>query len=216
MNAFISYSYSDRKYAGQTKKVLKEVGVSAFLAHEDLEVSEEWKKRIIEELKTCDLFVPLLSEDFRRSEWASQEAGFITSRPEVRIAPLSVDGTIPYGFFGHVQSGRIGKSGVTHELLIVPLAWHEPRAFLPALIERAVDAASFRSAERMMRPLVPLFPLFTAQEAQTFAEGAAGNGQVWSAFECRTEHLPEFIRVQGSQIEPATLKALHDKIDNDG
>ena len=196
MIAFISYSYSDREYARQTKQVLEEVGVTAFLAHEDLKVSEEWKDRIIEELKNCDLFIPLLSEDFRRSKWAPQEAGFMASRQEVRIAPLSIDGTIPFGFMEHVQSGRIREGGVTRELLVVPLARKEPRAFLPALIKMAVDARSFRSAERMMRPLVPLFPLFTAQEAQTLAEGAVGNGQVWSAFECRTEHLPEFIRVQ--------------------
>lgn len=216
MIAFISYSYADREYARQAKQVLEEVGVTAFLAHEDLEVSEEWKERIIEELKDCDLFVPLLSKDFRRSKWAPQEAGFVASRPKVRIAPLSIDGTIPFGFMGNVQSGRIRESGVTHELLVAPLARWKPRAFLPGLIKIAVDAWDFRDAERKMRPLVPLFPLFTAQEAQTLAEGAVKNGQVWLAFECRTKHLPEFIRVQGSQIEPATLKALQDKIDNDG
>ena len=214
MIAFISYSYADREYARQTKQVLEEVGVTAFLAHEDLEVSEEWKDRIIDRLKACDLFIPLLSKDFRRSKWAPQKAGFIASRPEVRIAPLSIDETIPFGFIGHVQSGRIRKDGVTRELLVVPLARQEPRSFLPALIKIAVDARSFRSAESRMRPLVPLFPLFTAQEAQTLAEGAVGNGQVWSAFECRTEHLPEFTRVQGHQIKPATLKALQYQIEN--
>lgn len=216
MIAFISYSYVDREYARQAKQVLEEVGVTAFLAHEDLEVSEAWKERIIEELKDCDLFVPLLSKDFRCSKWAPQEAGFVASRPKVRIAPLSIDGTTPFGFMESVQSGRIREGGVTHELLVAPLARWKPRAFLPGLIKIAVHAWDFRDAERKMRPLVPLFPLFTAQEAQTLAEGAVKNGQVWSAFECRTKHLPEFIRVQGSQIEPATLKALQDKIDNDG
>ena len=216
MIAFISYSYCDREYARQTKQVLEEVGVSAFLAHEDLEVSEEWKKRIIKELKICDLFIPLLSKNFRRSKWAPQEAGFIVSRPGVRIAPLSIDGTIPFGFIEHLQSGQIREGGVTHELLVVPLAGKEPRAFLPGLIKMAVDAPSFRSAERRMDPLVPLFPLFTAQEAQALAQGAVRNGQVWLASKCRKEHLPEFIQVQGHQIKPATLKALQDKIDNDG
>ena len=215
MIAFISYSHVDREYARQAKQVLEEVGVTAFLAHEDLEVSEEWKERIIEELKICDFFVPLLSKDFRRSKWAPQEAGFIASRPEVRIAPLSIDGTIPFGFIEQFQSGRIRKDRVTHELLVIPLARQEPRAFLPALIKIAVDARSFRSAERRMRPLVPLFPLFTAQEAQTLAEGAVRNGQVWSASECRTEHLPEFMQVQGRRIKPATLKALQYQIEND-
>lgn len=215
MIAFISYSHLDREYARQAKQVLEEVGVAAFLAHEDLEVSEEWKARIIEELRSCDLFVPLLSENFRRSKWAPQEAGFVASRSEVRIAPLSIDGTLPFGFMEHVQSSRIGRSGVTRELLVMPLAHQQPRVFLPALIKIAVAAGAWRTAERRMRPLVPLFPQFTANEAQTLAEGAVDNDQVWSASECRTEHLPEFIRVQGHQIEPATLKALQYQIDHD-
>ena len=53
--AFISYAHTDRKYGGQAKAVLAEVGIAAFLAHEDLAVSEEWRERIIEELRTCDL-----------------------------------------------------------------------------------------------------------------------------------------------------------------
>ncbi|WP_423924662.1 toll/interleukin-1 receptor domain-containing protein [Candidatus Palauibacter sp.] len=215
MIAFISYSYLDREYARQTKQVLEEVGIAAFIAHEDLEVSEEWKVRIIEELKSCDLFIPLLSENFRRSKWAPQEAGFVASRPEVRIAPLSIDGTIPFGFIEHVQSTRIGEGGVTRELLVIPLARKQPRVFLPALIKIAVEARGWRSAERRIRPLVPLFPLFTAEEAQTFAERAVNNDQVWSASECRTEHLPEFIRAHGHQIKSATLKALQYQIDND-
>ncbi len=124
MIAFISYSYSDREYARQTKQVLEEVGVSAFLAHEDLAVSEEWKDRIIEELKICDLFIPLLSKDFRRSKWAPQEAGFIASRPEVRIAPLSIDGTIPFGFIEHVQSGRIREGRVSRRLRFRDVLWN--------------------------------------------------------------------------------------------
>jgi len=107
MIAFISYSYLDRHHARQTKRVLEDVGVAAFLAHEDLKVSEEWKNRIIEELKICHLFIPLLSKNFRRSKWAPQEVGFIVSRPEVRIAPLSIDETTPFGFIEHLQSGRM-------------------------------------------------------------------------------------------------------------
>jgi len=155
-----------------------------------------------------------MRKNFRRSNWAPQEAGFIASRPEVRVAPLSIDGTTPFGFMEHVQSGRIRRERITRDLLVVPLARHNPREFLPALIEIAVDAASFRSAERMMRPLVPLYPLFTAQEAQILAAAAVKNRQVWSAFACRTEHLPEFIRVQGHQIKPTTLKALQYQIQN--
>ena len=96
------------------KFVLEEVGIDAFLAHEDLETSDEWQQRIASELRRCDIFVPLLSKNFVKSEWAPQEAGFIAlSRPEVIIAPLSIDETTPFGFFSNIQSSRIGYGGIT-------------------------------------------------------------------------------------------------------
>ena len=82
--------------------------MEAFLAHDDLGVSDEWRERILEELRRCTLFVPLLSKHFLESKWAPQEAGFIVSRlDEVVIAPLSIDDTVSFGFFSHLHSPRI-------------------------------------------------------------------------------------------------------------
>src|ERR1700730_11751287 len=111
VSAFVSYSHVDRAYGAQAKKVLAEFNIEAFLAHDDLEVSEEWRKRILIELRQCDFFVPLLSQNFLSSKWAPQEAGFIISRADVVIAPLSIDGTTPFGFLSHLQSRRIPNEG---------------------------------------------------------------------------------------------------------
>ena len=212
--AFISYSHADREYGGQAKKVLAEVGIDAFLAHEDLEVSAVWRDRILDELRRCVLFIPLLSADFLSSKWAPQEAGFIISRPDVAIVPLSIDGTTSPGFLSHIQSGRIPKEGITREFLVEPLARQIPRTILPGLIRTAAEAGSFRNAEATMRPLVPLFHLFTPTEAQALAESSVKNGQIWSAALCRTEYLPEFIRAQGAHISPTTLRALKFQVEN--
>ncbi len=215
VTAFVSYSHVDRDFGRQAKAVLGEVGIDAFLAHEDLEVSEEWQRRILSELHCCDLFVPLLSKSFLESKWAPQEAGFIASRPDVIVAPLSIDGTTPFGFFSNVQSSRIQGDGITRELLVEPLAKRCPRKILPGLIRIAGKAGSYRYAEQTMRPLVPLFPLFTKKEAQTLAEATICNNQIWSAGRCRSFYLPEFIRVQGSNIEPETLRALKYQVEHD-
>lgn len=211
--AFISHSHVDRTFARQAKAVLGRAGIDAFVAHDDLRTSEEWQRRIRDELRRCKLFVPLLSKSFLRSRWTLQEVGFIAARPKVKIAPLSLDETIPFGFLSHLQSGRISSDGVTPELLLEPLARHFPRKIIPYLIRVAGDAGSFRSAEAEMRPLVPLFGLFTMEEAQALAEAAKSNAQVWSARQCRHEFLPEFIRVQGSNLNDETLRALRYQIE---
>ena len=69
VTAFVSYSHVDREFGRQAKTVLGEVGIDAFLAHEDLDTSEQWQERILSELRRCDLFVPLLSKNFLESEW---------------------------------------------------------------------------------------------------------------------------------------------------
>lgn len=211
--AFVSYSHKDREYAKQTKSLLRKAGMDVFLAHEDMDTSEEWKRRIVTELKRCDLFVPLLSENFKASDWAPQEAGFIALQSDVIIAPLSIDDTIPFGFFEHVQSKRL-PGRVSCELLLVPLARHFPRAILPFLVRWVKEAGSYRCAEARMGPLVPLFPDLTAEDAQALAEAAVGNGQVWDAMLCREEYLPKFIALHRTNVEPRTLRALEYQIRN--
>jgi len=214
ITAFISYAHADRKYGAQAKAALAEVEIDGFLAHEDLKVSEEWRDRILEVLRRCDVFIPLLSANFLSSKWAPQEAGFIISRPKVAITPLSIDGTKPSGFLSHLQSRPIPSEGITRELLAEPLARRFPRKVLPQLIRIAGRAGSFRYAEATMRPLVQFFPIFTPEEAQALAEAAVQNGQIWSAALCRDEYLPEFIRVQGLSIKTKTLRALKYQLKN--
>src|ERR1051325_3445317 len=119
--AFLSYSTVDRSLAAQVKAVLARAGISVFMAHDDLQVSEEWKARILQELAACDMFVPLLSKAFKASDWAPQELGYIVSRPSVAIVPLSVDGTTPFGFIGHIQSRGIPPPGAHDNLHLHPL-----------------------------------------------------------------------------------------------
>ena len=215
VTAFVSYSHVDRKFGQQVKVVLGEVGIDAFLAHEDMETSEQWRDRILSELYRCDLFVPLLSKNFLESKWAPQEVGFIASRPEVTIAPLSIDGTIPFGFLSNVQSSPIRDNVITRELLVEPLVRRFPRKFLPGLIRIAGEAGNYRYAEQTMLALAQYFPLFTEEEAQALAEASVSNRQIWDASLCQIKYLPEFILVQGRNLKPETLRALQYQVENE-
>ena len=114
VSAFISYAHEDGKLVGQAKSVLTDVGIDAFLAHEDINVSEPWQARILQELRRCDLFVVLFSARFMSSHWGLQEVGFAVSRPDVLIVPLSLDETVPCGFVSRLQGRRVPKAA-SHE-----------------------------------------------------------------------------------------------------
>lgn len=211
--AFISYSTKDKLAAAAVKAALGTVGIDCFMAHDDLLVSEEWRERILEEIASCDLFVPLLSQHFKESEWAPQEAGAISMRPSVPVVPLSLDGTVPFGFLAKYQGTRVPASGVDPNTILVPLARRYPRVAMPALISQVRSAGSFRSAEAAMRPLVPYFDTLTPQEVRALVKASTDNGQVWDASQCRREYLPELIKRRRGDIPEAELKPLEYQIE---
>jgi len=208
LSAFISYSVKDKAEAADVKAALKEYGISSFLAHDDLRISETWKERILEELKRCDIFVPLLSEEFRKSNWTDQETGIAFSRNDIVFIPLSLDGTVPYGFISHVQGKIVPKDGEWDDILKETLLKHFPRTLIPHLIRNVSKAHSFRKAESIVEPLVKVFPRFTKKEANQFAATAVENNQVWSAHLCRTEYLPTFIKAHSSHLRAPILRKL--------
>ena len=75
IRAFISYQTSEKHVAGAIQRVLDEVGIPGFLAHKDIEVSVEWRERILQELRQASLFISLLSERYFSSPWCVQESG---------------------------------------------------------------------------------------------------------------------------------------------
>jgi hypothetical protein len=72
---FLSYSHDDKGRAGQVKQILELNGVTAFLAHETLEVSIEWRREILRHLETSSALIALVTNSFARSMWANQEVG---------------------------------------------------------------------------------------------------------------------------------------------
>lgn len=216
VRAFVSYSTKDKLVGAAAKEVLTKFGIEAFLAHDDLRVSERWEKRILEELAACDIFVPLLSKSFKKSPWAEQEVGYIVSRKDdVAIAPLSIDGTTPHGFIGHIQSRNVPQAGISRELLIEPLLLELPRKIIPGYISLVEGANTYRGAEAVMKPLVPYFKLFTKEEARAFADASVANDQVWSASLCKTEYLPDFLKkradIGGTRRKALQYQIRHDK-----
>jgi len=205
--AFVSYSVERKHDGGAVKACLIEFGYECFLAHDDLRVSEEWKQRILQELGEADVFVALLSKEFMESKWCGQELGYIVSRPEVLVIPLSLDGTMPYGFIDHLQ-GKGVHDGNLAIVLEEALYRKRPRQMIPAQIERVASARSWRGAEALVRPLVPHYGIFSNEEVDAFARAAAGNSEVWDAGLCASEYIPAFVRINGARISPDAAAKL--------
>lgn len=212
---FISYATADRQIAGRIKVALAAIGIDAFMAHEDINVSEEWKHRILRELRSMDVFVLVLSAAFKESNWAPQETGAAAARDGVLMIPLCVDSTIPFGFIDHIQGKRLPEDeSIPDDFVVIPTARCFPRAVIPRLIVRLREALRFRGAEARMAPLVPLFGLFTNEEATAFAIASINNGQIWDAADCAAEYLPAFLTQWASQLDDEVREALQYQVTN--
>lgn len=215
MKAFISYSSEDKLIAGRVKAILEDHNINAFLAHEDIHVSQEWKTRILEELVDTNIFIPLLSKAFKSSEWAPQEIGIaITRRNDVLFIPLSIDGTVPFGFISHIQGKPIPPNGNLSSLLIEPIIDCFPHDIIPTLISHLAGARSFRRAEELMLPLVHHFEKFNDDEISTFASESIDNIQIWDAADCRMEYLPAFLELHRTRIATDKRAALEYQLEH--
>jgi len=58
-----------------------------------------------EKSQSCDIFIPLLTESFKKSDWTDQEIGLAIAADKF-IIPLQVDFP-PYGFIGKIQGLKV-------------------------------------------------------------------------------------------------------------
>ena len=214
MKAFISHATADRGVALAAREALVQSGVDCFLAHEDLRVSQQWKTRILEELGVCDIFVPIVSRAFRRSNWCGQELGAAVQRDSVLIVPVSVDGTVPYGFISDLQAHPVVDGEIAASVIRDAVATRWPSVVIDSLIEALDNAHSFRVAEALLAPLQPYFAQLTRRQASDIADKAIENAQIWNAQLCRTVYLPEFLQLNKRRLESEKRKALQFQIEH--
>jgi hypothetical protein len=98
---FISHISSFKKTVSILKNELEKYGVSAFVAHEDIEPTKEWQNEIEKGLFSMDALCACLMPGFKESNWTDQEIGVAIGRG-VLVIPIR-KGLDPYGFIGKFQ-----------------------------------------------------------------------------------------------------------------
>lgn len=106
---FISHLSSFKKTIGILKSTLEKYGISAFVAHEDIEPTREWLEEIEKGLYTMDALCAILMPGFKESNWTDQEVGIAIGRG-ILVIPIRKE-LDPYGFIGKYQGFQaLGKN----------------------------------------------------------------------------------------------------------
>jgi hypothetical protein len=109
LRLFLSHKSDYKAQASELKAYLSLLGISAFVAHEDIKPTKEWQGEIEKALFSMHALVALMTEGFSNSKWTDQEIGVAIGR-KVPIFSVKL-GEDPYGFIGKYQaiSGGIGS-----------------------------------------------------------------------------------------------------------
>lgn len=206
--AFISYQHEDRELAGGLKRLLGRIDVPSFLAHEDIEVSDEWRTRLLEELTRVTMFIAVLTKRYFTSTWCVQESGIATFRRNLVIVPLSYDGTVPEGFLGHFQAKKVNASTLDLRDMTPSFLQHDPARGLDIVIRIVGQSTNYRDAEANFGVLWPHRHRLSNAQIKALLDVSAQNDQVSNAARCVKEYIPTLLRAHGGLLEPATLREL--------
>jgi len=183
LRAFLSYSTKDRKLAGNIKQQLEYWGIDVFLAHEDIAPSRQWQDEIIDNLKECQVFMPLLTKHFRKSEWTDQESGMAMAHSRV-IVPLSVEMDL-HGFIKRYQALKLVVRALDDSCKKILLAMSADKRLKTSLQEAFVSSflasKSFDEANNKSELLESLGP-YDADQLNRIFGGSVDNSQISGAF----------------------------------
>jgi hypothetical protein len=191
---FLSHVSAHKVGVSAFKDVLKGLGISAFVAHEDIEPTREWHKEIELALGSMHALAALLTPGFHESDWTDQEIGFALGSG-TSIIPVRL-GLDPYGLMGKLQgvAGRLDQPRALSlrlvDLLVKGRLTSEPmKAGLISAMERA---SSFQIAIDICKRL-RAYTHFSPEQLARLQAAVQGNDQVSNAFGV-AEWINELVR----------------------
>jgi hypothetical protein len=145
---FLSHLSGFKKTTAALQAALRRFGISAFVAHVDIEPTKEWQDEIEAGLFSMDALAAILMPGFKESDWTDQEVGVAVGRG-VLVIPI-VRGLNPYGFIAKYQGLRAdGRtvSQVAEQVFEILVASPKTRSrMLTCLVDTALQASQDNDA----------------------------------------------------------------------
>jgi hypothetical protein len=181
---FLSHLSTFKERTGTLQAALRQFGISAFVAHVDIEPTRDWLREIETGLSSMDALAAILMPGFKESSWADQETGIAVGRG-VLVIPI-IRGLNPYGFIAKFQGLQaMGKTvaQVAQEVFDILIASPQTRSrMLACLVDTTLRSNQQDDAVRKLNRLAAVRDLPSsylerlregAATAASFAEGPA-------------------------------------------
>lgn len=183
LRLFLSHTSAHKTALSQLKVEFRKFGISAFVAHDDIEPTLEWQREIESALHSMDALVALLTPDFHESKWTNQEVGFALGKGAL-VIPVRL-GVDPYGFLGKIQavSGSLdAPDRLVCSLVDLLIKNHATRESMrEALVVSLEKSPSFATAKAVSRKLESVEE-FTRDQMERMEAAVRMNDQVANSF----------------------------------
>ena len=181
IKTFLSYHTEDKEKAKTVKTELEKAGIGCFLAPYDIPAGTKFREVLFKEIKSCNAFIPLISENYHTSGYSDQELGIALGIGKP-VIPLCIDSTSPYGFIEGYQCVCSNDGDIASA---IPKLAKSISEFTPSSIEKYADlriknlseASSFASAAYWARQLENVSE-FTNEQLQKITDVLHTNDQV--------------------------------------
>ncbi len=183
LKLFLSHVSEVKLPVAALKSALQDLGVAAFVAHEDIDPSREWQLEIEKALASMDAMAAILTTGFHDSQWTDQEVGYALAR-KVVIVPVRID-VNPYGFMGRHQAmrGRFDQPVVVARGIGKVLASQpETKARALEAYVRALETASSWDAAKALSYLLIETTGYSDAQVGRIRSAVSGNDEVRKAF----------------------------------
>lgn len=214
VRVFISHTYANRHLVGQVKTYLEgSYGCAAFVAHDDIVPSRQWRVAIRAALNAADLLAAIVFEGFHESQWCDQEVGWALGRgiPVVPFRPRGFDrASAKDGFIEEHQDALLDANHVggddarwIADRIFHSLARHPATRPLEtaAAVEALVSSSSYDATRRLWKIIQTSPSGLNSDQLRRLEYAVTTNSQVYDAvYDARP--IPELVKELVTQLEP--------------
>lgn len=225
LKVFISFSNKNGAEALKIHNFFKECGVGdCFLSKTNIKISEEYKNKIYDNILGADIFIYLLSEHSKKSDWCDQEMGMAFMKykfDKSMIFIVSEDGSIPYGFLSSFNAGFTYNSNYLFDIvrkidekLESSLMDNIEKKYVDSLdskIKELFTVDSYKGAKNLLMFINKRSDFLTEKHLEMICNAAINNNQIYDCIICRNP-LNKILSKHKDIIDDDLYMKVFDKI----
>ncbi len=199
LRLFLSHVSAHKVPVSALKAALGDLGVSAFVAHEDIEPTAEWQVEIELAIASMHAMAALLTPEFHESPWTDQEVGMAVARG-VLVIPVRL-GRDPYGFIAKRQGmrGDLGNpSRLAGEMIRILLEREETARTMREGLVVGLEAARSFAVAKTVSIIIEGAGGFSPSQLTRMEMAIAQNSQVGLSYGV-PEKIRSVVAVHGQQ-----------------